>query len=566
MRGILVIITVLLLLSGCTDRYSDRLLDVESVMQTDIEAAYCMLDSMDSNDFKTEADKALYGLLYTELHIKNRLPISVDSMINSSIRFFMDKSDKQHLAEAYIYKSHLHYTNGDYKEAMMAALAARDKATELADTFRLAKSHELMADIYNETYNVNAAVEQRRKATIYYKVAKKNLNYYYALVELAMSLSDAECYEESLRLLDSISFVTSVPEANVYLTRYYKEAYTYPLYYTGSFDEAKEIVLDLKTEEVSLTSSNCHKLGMIYLKEHKPDSTRYYSNICEKRRRSLSDSVLSVSLWLELARYNGDINGVIELSREHMWLQTKSIWDAFKSGVENASEEYFVAQNEKERLKLQKLRYRAVAVGLIVIILSVISYLWHRNKLYRRDLEISNKFAEIYNLKSRLQDSENEKDKLSTMVRDSKNQIGQMSLLINGLYKKHISVMDKLCDEYFEKQGSEKMRLLLYSEVEKLILDMKSPESIKALTEIVNQYKDGIIFKLRDEFPKFSENDIVFMTLVSAELSPRTICLLMGYKQSNFYAKRSRLRARIEVSDVPSKDQFLEIFKNQHKK
>lgn len=526
-----------------------------------------MLDSISTTDFDSDADRALYGLLHTELLIKNRLPIEEDSIINASIEFFNDKSDKVHLSEAYIYKSHLLYNKGNYRDAMMSALLANEIAAEQSDTLRLAKSHELMADIYYETFNLNEAEKHQQIAISYYRDANQNLNYYYALVGLANTYVEAGKHKRSLQFLDSIKFLETAPDATHALKRHYKTAYTYPLYYTEQWVKAKNLILSLIDDDSveSLTYSNIHELGMIYLHEAKPDSARYFLDICEKRRRTLSDSVFCGSLKLQLARYDKNIDSVIYLSNELMELQTKSIWDAFKADVDGANGEYLDNRNELRERTLKEFEYRVIAALIFIVVIVVIGYLSYKNKLYRRDLEISNKFAEIYDLRNRLRCSEDEKDRLTTYVRAGERQMGELSHLVDGLYRRHFKVMDKLCDEYFEKNDSERMRLLLYSEVEKLILDMKSPESMKELTEIVNQYKDGVIGKFKEEFPKSADNDIIFMTLVAAELSPRTICLLMGYKQSNFYAKRSRLKVRIEKSDAQSKELFLTILNSQRK-
>lgn len=63
---------------------------------------------------------------------------------------------------------------------------------------------------------------------------------------------------------------------------------------------------------------------------------------------------------------------------------------------------------------------------------------------------------------------------------------------------------------------------------------------------------------LREECPFFKEEEYVFLSLVYAGLSVRAVCLFVGIKYKLFYLRKSRLSRRIEESDAPHKELFLD--------
>lgn len=114
-----------------------------------------------------------------------------------------------------------------------------------------------------------------------------------------------------------------------------------------------------------------------------------------------------------------------------------------------------------------------------------------------------------------------------------------------------------LCNEYFEKNESEKIRLTLFNEVEKHILSLRDRKYVEALEEVVNTYLDHILVKLREQLPTLSSSDLTFITYLYAGFSPRAICIFTDIKVKNFYNKRSRLKEKILASDAPDKEWFV---------
>ena len=155
MKNTAVFLILILCVTGCSGGYSEALSAVERQMQSEArpERAYEMLCSIPEGSLRSKDDRALYGLLLTELLIKTRRPVESDSLIDASIRHFWHSGDRQHLADGYIYKCRLEYNKKNYHEAMESALMAIHISEDIADTLRMARSNDFMADIYNKVFN-----------------------------------------------------------------------------------------------------------------------------------------------------------------------------------------------------------------------------------------------------------------------------------------------------------------------------------------------------------------------------------------------------------------------------
>lgn len=129
---------------------------------------------------------------------------------------------------------------------------------------------------------------------------------------------------------------------------------------------------------------------------------------------------------------------------------------------------------------------------------------------------------------------------------------------VEALYSERLKTFNALCDEYFNKRDaqSESVRLSLYNDIEKQILDLRNQKSIEELEDIVNKYLDNILVRLREQLPELGKKDIVFLTYLYSGFSPRAICVFTDIKIKNFYNKRSRLRDRILASGAPDREFF----------
>ena len=160
-------------------------------------------------------------------------------------------------------------------------------------------------------------------------------------------------------------------------------------------------------------------------------------------------------------------------------------------------------------------------------------------------------------VKRRLTRKRKEIEELSMLISERSDRNHELEAQVNRLYSSRLDTLNMLCNEYFEKSESEKVKLSLYNEVEKHILALRDTKSINELEGIVNEYMDNILVKVREQLPELNRKDLIFLTYLYAGFSPRAVCIFTDIKIKNFYNRRSRLKERILASDAQDKEFFV---------
>lgn len=148
-------------------------------------------------------------------------------------------------------------------------------------------------------------------------------------------------------------------------------------------------------------------------------------------------------------------------------------------------------------------------------------------------------------------------DKLSSLIDEQKERNYELEAKVESLYGTRLDTINMLCNEYFEKHNSEKMKLSLYNEIEKHILDLRNSKKFTELESSVNFYLNDILIKAKEQIPELSRNDLMFLTYLFAGFAPKAVCIFTDIKIKNFYNRRSRLKERILASDAPEKEYFV---------
>lgn len=139
----------------------------------------------------------------------------------------------------------------------------------------------------------------------------------------------------------------------------------------------------------------------------------------------------------------------------------------------------------------------------------------------------------------------------ATSIKDS------MQNELVSLFRGSWSMLNALCNQFFEKGDSDKTRYTIVKDIEAEIGKLKMESNLEKIEASVNKYMDGVVDKMRRECTFLKPEDIIFLTLVMAGFSPRAICLFRNLKLKNFYMKKKRLIVRIEEAQVPSKESIL---------
>lgn len=189
-----------------------------------------------------------------------------------------------------------------------------------------------------------------------------------------------------------------------------------------------------------------------------------------------------------------------------------------------------------------------IAVALLIATL-YFGILFHRLRISNKEAEVESRMAALA-----LIETERRRELENRQIENA-----ALRSHVATLFADRYETISRLCDEYFENAGSDKLRVLICNRVENEINRLRSPKSLEAIEGAVNRYRDNVISKLRDQLPRLKPLDITFITLIYAGLSPRAVALFTGVSLKNFYTKRARLRDRIAASGAPDSKTFVSL-------
>ena len=131
---------------------------------------------------------------------------------------------------------------------------------------------------------------------------------------------------------------------------------------------------------------------------------------------------------------------------------------------------------------------------------------------------------------------------------------------LKGLIASRFDIVDRLGKTLYERENTVSGQAAMTREVKQLIEGFsENGEMLQELEQIVDMAHDDVMQKLRRNYPKMKESDIRLLCYIFGGFSPQVISLFMEESVANIYARKSRLKSRIKMSEAPDRDQFLAL-------
>jgi len=146
------------LLVGCSLLPND-LKTAETALQTNPDSALSILKKMNPSNFISDADRALYGLLYFEALDKTKGDLKPDSLIDFSLSYYLRSNNNVRLAKSYFYKAKTLKVDQRFDDATVLYLKAIDLVKNTDESLLLGKIYSDIGDIcsiqkdYKESLN-----------------------------------------------------------------------------------------------------------------------------------------------------------------------------------------------------------------------------------------------------------------------------------------------------------------------------------------------------------------------------------------------------------------------------
>ncbi len=537
---------LIIALAACTTHQGTRAqLDQAEALMTELpDSALAILQQVDDAQLTTNALQARFALLLSMALDKNYIDIASDSLIRPAVEYYEKHgTDRDKMLTCYYLANT--YINADETANCLISLTDAEKyAKKIEDYFYLGMIYRMMADAYNDIYCRNEELKYRQQSYDSFKMAGSQRHINFAYLDLGIALSNTHQYTQAIDIYKDLLIVAEDNIDSILVNNCLSHlGHSYSL--NGNYRES--ITSILKQSSLfpqRVMSKDYRNLARDYAALAMPDSAIFYMKKAENLIKNNIDTQVTYSINYELSKYTGDYKTALENYEELFDLNAYVTDSIMGKSVLVTLQDYITQQAEYDNFiakqKRNRLYYIITFLVLGIIAASIILYLrWkNKNQEIEKNLQLAQSIRDTLHIKE--------------------GQLSEMNTQIQALFSQQFSVIDELCNVYFETKDTKAEKDRIYKEVLKQINDIGT-NKVSQLEVIVNTYRNQIMRDFRKDFPNLNSDIYQFAIYQFSGFSSRAISIFMNEKIENIYNKKSRLKNRIQKSDVPRKEEYLSL-------
>ena len=134
---------------------------------------------------------------------------------------------------------------------------------------------------------------------------------------------------------------------------------------------------------------------------------------------------------------------------------------------------------------------------------------------------------------------------LKNQLTMSRSAIGDLEIKLHSLLENRFTLIDSLCQTYYESQGTKAERKAIIDKVRREI-DALRADALPEMEQAVNDCRDNLLYTIKTKYPDIKSDDYQLLVYITCGLSARTISLLIGESVEVVYKRKSRLKARLK--------------------
>lgn len=513
----------------------------EAAMEECPDSALMLLQGIDSSSLNGGEESARYALLFSMAKYKNYLPFTNDSLISTACDYYSSNGSEKEEMMSMFYRAAINLETGNTNDATVYALTAADLASSLNDSLMIARTNEILADIFSLSFNHDFSLHHREKASQYYKEIGKWKNHFYAEVDRAATMHALGEFSVSADIIDSLFNIYRSSESADSAMFESLLSKAIPIYNDlGAYDKAQRAMaqrLDMSDSfPISMRNYLDMSTLMLSVNNHQKARELINSGLSQSKTHRDSLTMLYPTMWLLKREHNYE---EAFITQETILKQlTEEVRTILNNSAMKTRGDFFASFSEKVTKKLSKEKQAKMLLALLVfcaitLSLVIIIFIKKRNKK-RIALEVE-KYAL---LTSDLDMISEENNKLKDNV----------SRLDNILFT-HIRTVNSLCVQY-ERDDTTNLKIInqrINSELDEL----RDKKNLNAIISIVNFYTDGVLDRIKENFPKIKDDDLLFIALYIAGFNSRIIAIVSGLSVPGVYSKKLRLSKRFEENGFP---------------
>ena len=520
-----------------------QLCDIEGYISERPDSALAALRAIDTLKLGSNATRAKYSLLHAMALDKNYIDTTDLRVIAPAIDYYESHGKADDQMKAYYYLGRIHQNAKDYYSAMNALTTAFDYSKDSEDNKFKCLLCANLASIYSKNGNASRDLFYLQQAKDYADQSGSAFNSWIMQGRIAAS------YANNKEWAKADSLFTVLLERPALDTGYYA---TFKLWASqvavrkNPVDPEKCIRLYKEAIALGQQPSVVNMMTVAFAYElvgQNRESDRISSDISS----ILGDVKIGpVELWkYRINKHRGDYKKALSEFEYSIQTQDSVLVAVLGESFDRIQKDYY--SEKANRIAAEK-QNQAIVTGIIIVAIiiacAILLFLYLRKqRLWIQQMEeaeaLRNDFARLIN-------DDNDKDVALNQLREQ----------YRNVLREQFRILDDLCAAYWSpKRGSKKE--LIYSASSKAIELIKNDDKLE---EKIDQYLDGIMTKLRTDFPNKKDADFKLIALFIIGFSGKTIASIMNLSVGTVYTYKNRIKQEISELDSSNKDRYLEFF------
>lgn len=504
------------------------------------DSALKILSYINNRDLRSEELQAKHSLVLSYALDKCYIDVDRDTLIRVAYDYYDRGQDTHAKMMSNYLMGRVHFNASEYSTALLYFLNAEEYANEESDNFYLGLIYRNVSSVYSSVFSNKEAVVYGEKSLEHFKAYGDKLYVDWAIVDLARFYHNAQDYSKSIVVhneflngIDSDDNPSLCAEAMRNLASSY-----YAVDSLSQCISLYERVLSL--DSTVMVGNDYTLLGMAYVKVGRLANAKDVASKVEKEgERQL--------IYYRINRSNKDYEDALYAFEQAHDMQNNIVRAISTQDVTSVGVEFFRYRNI---IKSQQLYLSYLTIGIVCflccVILLISIIIRYRHRLLKRELDEN--MALVAGLRVKIVDNE--------------DLLLNKQLLIEQLFSSHFEAFNRLSDAYYGCKGLSNEKLKIYNEVMSILSDVASNQNtIIKMEEFINRYKDGLMVKFNQSFPHFSRLDVNLFMYIVLGFSARAISIFLNEKIDVVYNRKSRLKQKIQKSDVLNKECFLELMR-----
>jgi tetratricopeptide (TPR) repeat protein len=519
LKFVQIIPLIILLFSSCS-MVPNELKLAEQLLETKPDSALHILQNLPTNQYSSESNRALYGLLLSQALDEKKLPLKPDSLIDFSLNYYRSSNDRQHLAVCYFYKAKIYINAQRYDDATVLCFKALDCIQDKTDYVLLGKIYTNMGHIYSVQKDYMEALKKYRLSIYCFKRANKLLEVKYRIFAIGRTYRLMRNYKSAHRYYLKVLYQTKDSILNgVTLQEIGINYFAAKNYDSAQYYLRKSICFPFIGTNYSI---RCYFLADLFFNIAQYDSAYQYASIALNYP---ADFFIQRECYRILTNYEYLQNNISEMAKY------MSLYENYSDSVRTLEtqtkatvlENLYNTTQETQGTKRNMIWI--MSVSLCILLLGTMSFLmlYRRNKLRKTQVDLYKQ--ELTN-------------KQAFVAQNLNNKIEEARGLQKGLRKKATAdEREKLDKELYEQS-------LHVSNWDAFSCEM-------------NHAFNNIVDVLLEKYPTITHKEIIWCCLHLLDVPSSDRILILDATAHSLYKLKQRLAQKLSLNSTKELDEFL---------